>query len=76
MLAVGGLHRGGRNIGVEPAGEQHGVGATGQTSEHASNKPEQTTPHSSQVQASAPARMGWLQCSAICEPKSWHNPIG
>jgi hypothetical protein len=46
------------------------------TSGQAEKRPVQTVSQIAQVQAAAPAFIGWLQPLVIWQPNSWHQPIG
>jgi hypothetical protein len=46
------------------------------TSGHPEKRPGHTVSQIAQVQADAPAFIGWLQPLVIWQPNSWHQPIG
>jgi hypothetical protein len=46
------------------------------TSGQPEKRPGQTVSQTAQVQAAAPAFIGWLQPLVIWQPNSWHQPIG
>ncbi|HVM01885.1 MAG TPA: hypothetical protein VM263_04375 [Acidimicrobiales bacterium] len=63
------------DIAAEATGTRTGV-LRDHTSGHPEKRPVHVVSHIRQVQAEAPAFIGWLHPRVIWQPNSWHQPIG